>query len=65
MFYVTCTVLGVMIAAGWYLTLALAGRSTFPDPERLRLREWRVHDVRYNARRGRTEITTLHCQRRV
>lgn len=62
MFYAACSVLGVVIATGWYLTLALAGRSTFPDPERPRPREWGIRDVVHNARRGRAEITALHCQ---
>jgi len=48
-------VLGALTAAigtGWYATLALVGRSTYPTRERRPLRSWTRADLRANAARG-------------
>jgi hypothetical protein len=53
---ITLLLFGAAILGGWYLLLALVGRSSFPTRERLPLRSWRFADLRANAARGIAEL---------
>jgi hypothetical protein len=56
MVVIALLLLGAAILGGWYLLLALVGRSSFPTRERLPLRSWRFADLRANAARGIAEL---------
>lgn len=55
MVVVALVLLGMVVLSGWFVLLALVGRSTFPKRERLPVRSWRFEDLRANAWRGITE----------
>jgi hypothetical protein len=51
--------LGAAILRGWYVLLALVGRSSYPPRERLPLRSWRFTDLRANVARGVAELGSV------
>jgi hypothetical protein len=59
MVVIALLLLGAAILGGWYLLLALVGRSSFPTRERLPLRSWRFADLRANAARGIAELGSV------
>jgi hypothetical protein len=66
MVVIALLLLGAGILGGWYVLLALVGRSSYPTRERLPLRSWRFADLRANAARGiaeRGSVGTPHLLR--
>jgi hypothetical protein len=53
--------LGTAALAVWALLLALVGRSTFPARERLPLRRWSWADLRANAVRGTSALSSVEA----
>jgi hypothetical protein len=55
----TLVLTGLVILGSWCFLLALVGRSTYPRRERRPLRAWRWADLRANALRGLSEMSSF------
>jgi hypothetical protein len=49
--------LALLVAGGWVLLLALAGRSASPPRERVAVPRWSLRDLSANARSGAADLS--------